>query len=219
MQIEAFLFYGIIEWLIGKEAEWWEKSSSSFYRVYVAMLVTGILGLDDLWKCSAEVGPAGTTVMSLYAEKMACPTKTIVVTRLGTLQGNLHSQSSLLPYLPLKGFFSMACTSWSDSHEFLQILVLLFNLVFLLVAPLAYAVYLKLQSSFRSLLCQAVSSSNWSECCWNVVGSEAHPWTALLRCLLLYANPSLSFLIDCMAFSLSMISLTLFINSTKNWYP
>ncbi len=61
---------------------------------------------------------------------------------------------------------------------------------FLLVAPLAYAVLLKLQVHFRSSYANSIKP----QFDWNVAGhssgSKAHPWKPRCLASLLYASPS-----------------------------
>ena len=109
-----------------------------FTRVYVAMLVTGIFWVLTI--CGGVllgVGPASATIMSLYAEN-GMTYKDYHWSRAWELfKENLRPANQVF-YLMIQ----------IPHLNFFQILVLLFNLVFLLVAPLAYAVYLKLQVHF-----------------------------------------------------------------------
>ena len=123
-----------------------------FTRVYVAMLVTGIFWVLTI--CGGVllgVGPAGTTVMSLYAEN-GMSYKDYHWSRAWELfKENLRPANQVFYTLfAIEGvlLYGMYLMIQIPHLNFFQILVLLFNLVFLLVAPLAYTVYLKLQVHF-----------------------------------------------------------------------
>ena len=84
-----------------------------FTRVYVAMLVRGIFWVLTI--CGGVllgVGPASATIMSLYAEN-GMTYKDYHWSRAWDLfKENLRPANQVfIPSLPLKGFFSMACTS------------------------------------------------------------------------------------------------------------
>ena len=188
------------------------------------MLVTGIFWVLTI--CGGVllgVGPASATIMSLYAE-MAWPTRTIIGHALGNSSKKIYAQliKSFIPSLPLKGFFSMACTSWSRFLTWIssKFWFLLFNLVFLLVAPLAYAVYLKLQVHFDLSYANSIKLS--------LIGMllDIRPvlklilGTALLGVISYYMPALLFSSWSVYGISLSMISLTLFYqNIHENWYP
>ena len=117
-----------------------------FTRVYVAMLVTGIF-----WVLTIGVGPASATIMSLYAEN-GMTYKDYHWSRAWELfKENLRPANQVFyTFFAIEGvlLYGMYLMIQIPHLNFFQILVLLFNLVFLLVAPLAYAVYLKLQVHF-----------------------------------------------------------------------
>ena len=123
-----------------------------FTRVYVAMLVTGIFWILTI--CGGVlfgVGPAGATVMSLYAEN-GMTYKDYHWSRTWELfkENFVPANQVFYSFFAVEGvlIYGMYLMIQIPHLNFFQILVLLFNLVFLLVAPLAYAVYLKLQVHF-----------------------------------------------------------------------
>ena len=123
-----------------------------FTRVYVAMLVTGIFWVLTI--CGGillGVGPASTTIMSLYAEN-GMKYKDYHWSRAWELfkENLVLANQVFYTFFAIEGvlFYGMYLMIQIPHLNFFQILVLLFNLVFLLVAPLAYAVYLKLQVHF-----------------------------------------------------------------------
>lgn len=123
-----------------------------FTRVYVAMLVTGIFWVLTI--CGGVllgVGPAGTTVMSLYAENGMSYKDYHWSHAWELFKENLVPANQVFyTFFAIEGvlLYGMYLMIQIPHLNFFQILVLLFNLVFLLVAPLAYAVYLKLQVHF-----------------------------------------------------------------------
>ena len=116
------------------------------------MLVTGIFWVLTI--CGGillGVGPASATIMSLYAEN-GMTYKDYHWSRAWELfKENLRPANQVFyTFFAIEGIllYGMYLMIQIPHLNFFQILVLLFNLVFLLVAPLAYAVYLKLQVHF-----------------------------------------------------------------------
>ena len=111
-----------------------------FTRVYVAMLVTGIFWVLTI--CGAillGVGPASATIMSLYAEN-GMTYKDYHWSRAWELfKENLRPANQVFyTFFAIEGIllYGMYLMIQIPHLNFFQILVLLFNLVFLLVAPL-----------------------------------------------------------------------------------
>ena len=113
-----------------------------FTRVYVAMLVTGIFWVLTI--CGGVllgVGPAGTTVMSLYAEN-GMSYKDYHWSRAWELFKENLVPANQVFYT----FFAIEGVLLYGMYLMIQISHL--NFFQILVAPLAYAVYLKLQVHF-----------------------------------------------------------------------
>ena len=116
------------------------------------MLVTGIFWVLTI--CGGVllgVGPASATIMSLYAENGMNYKDYHWSRAWGLFKENLVPANQVFyTFFAIEGIllYGMYLMIQIPHLNFFQILVLLFNLVFLLVAPLAYAVYLKLQVHF-----------------------------------------------------------------------
>ena len=113
-----------------------------FTRVYVAMLVTGIFWVLTI--CGGillGVGPASTTIMSLYAEN-GMKYKDYHWSR----AWELFKENLVLANQVFYTFFAIEGVLFYGMYLMIQIPHL--NFFQILVAPLAYAVYLKLQVHF-----------------------------------------------------------------------
>lgn len=123
-----------------------------FTRVYVAMLATGIFwGLTFAGGLVFGMGPASATLMTLYAEH-GMSYKDYSWSQAWALfkENFIRSNQVFLTFLLVEGLlvYGMYLMVQLPGLTIFQIFVLLFNLVFLLIAPLAYAVYLKIQTYF-----------------------------------------------------------------------
>ena len=123
-----------------------------FTRVYLAMLATGIFwALTFCGGILFGFGPASATIMSLYAEHGSDYKQYAWSEAWSLYKENFRRVNQvfytffLIEAILIYGMYLMVQL---PHLSLFQIFILLVNLIFLLVAPLTFAVYLKLQVHF-----------------------------------------------------------------------
>ena len=112
-----------------------------FTRVYLAMLATGIFwALTFCGGILFGFGPASATIMSLYAEHGSDYKQYAWSEAWSLYKENFRRANQV--------FYTFFLIEAILIYGMYQIFILLVNLIFLLVAPLTFAVYLKLQVHF-----------------------------------------------------------------------